>query len=66
MTKHKLGIAIRNRRKFLKITQKELSEIEKQLKAKLEDNQIQDLIKRHTILKQILIKISMLIGNRTI
>lgn len=45
---------------------KELSEIEKQLKAKLEDNQIQDLIKRHTILKQILIKISMLIGNRTI
>ncbi|OFX57150.1 MAG: DNA primase [Bacteroidetes bacterium GWA2_30_7] len=45
---------------------KELSEIEKQLKAKLDDSQIQELIQRHTILKQILIKISMLIGNRTI
>lgn len=45
---------------------KELSEIEKQLKIKLDDNQIQDLLKRHTLLKQILLKISMLIGNRTI
>lgn len=45
---------------------KELSEIEKQLKAKLEDSEIQDLLKRHTILKQILMKISQLIGNRTI